>query len=212
MNKKLLILMLFVTLNVLGQRSRDQYSFEAAYGLGASGQPGITQFSHFDVGFRYMLNEKWGFKFDYGSDRFREDTEVAGINTETGVDYHRLSFNVVHNLGRTINIHNYTAGFNVLAHAGFGYSWINPVNISAVDEIDSMGNVIIGITPQCYIMKNLALHADVSYIVNFSQHRDFDGQLHYPTNGVKSFVGSMANVSLGLTYYFGANKSDSDWR
>lgn len=211
MNKKLLVLMLFIAVNAFSQdRGTDQYSIEAGYGLGISGKPGITQPSHFDVGFRYMLNEKWGFKFDYGSDVFRQD--VPATNTETGVDYHRISFNVVHNLGRTLSIRNYTANFNVLAHAGLGYSWITPVNVDAIDEVDSMGNVIVGLTPQCYISKSLTLHADLSYIVNFSQHRDFDGQLHYPGNGIKSFTGSMANVSLGLTFYFGQNKSDADWR
>lgn len=208
MTKKMLVLMLFIVINAFSQKAHDQYSFEGGYGFGISGKPGITQPSHFDIGFRYMLDEHWGVKFDYGSDKFRED--IPGTQEERGTDYHRISFNVVHNLGRSLGMKKVTGSFNVLAHAGFGYSWITPVNTSGIDKVDSMGNVITGLTPQLYISKNLALHADFSYILNFSQHRDFNGVLH--DNIVKGFTGNMANASLGITFYFGSNTSDADWR
>lgn len=211
MAKRLLLLVLFITASAVGQvNSHDQYSFEGGYGLGISGKPGITQLSHFDVAFRYMIDENWGIKFDFGSDKFR--TEAAGYEGDIGTDYKRISLQAVNNLGREISMRNFSPNLNLLAHAGMGLSWINPVNVTASDKVDTIGNVIIGITPQYYIIENVALHADFSYIVNFSQHKDFDGQLHYPKNGVKSFTGSMANVSLGLTFYFGPNGSNADWR
>ncbi|MFP9100581.1 hypothetical protein ACLI09_16145 [Flavobacterium sp. RHBU_24] len=206
MAKKILFIFMFVASNIAAQvNSHDQYSFEGGYGLGISGKPGITQLSHFDVGFRYMITEYWGVKFDFGSDQFRTDKE--GYEQEIGTDYRRLSFNVVNNLGREINMRG---NLGLLAHAGFGYSWIKPVGVSTIDQVDSIGNVIIGITPQYYIIKNIALHADVAYIVNFSQHKDFDGFSRY--TGVKSFVGGLANVSVGITFYFGPNGSNADWR
>jgi len=209
MAKKLLLIILFITANVSAQvNSHDQYSFEGGYGLGISGKPGITQLSHFDVGFRYMITEYWGIKFDFGSDQFRTDKE--GYAQEIGTDYKRISFNVVNNLGRQINMRELSPNLNLLAHAGLGYSYIKPVGVATSDQVDSIGNVIIGITPQYYIIENIALHADVAYIVNFSQHKDFDGFSRYL--GVKSFVGGMANVSLGLTFYFGPNGSNADWR
>jgi len=211
MTKRFLFILLIITATAAAQvNSHDQYSFEGGYGLGISGKPGITQLSHFDVGFRYMVTENWGLKFDFGSDQFR--TEKEGYDGEIGADYKRISFQAVNNLGREINMRGFSPNLNLLAHAGFGFSWINPVNVSASDKIDTIGNVIIGITPQYYIIENVALHADIAYIVNFSQHKDFDGTLHYPQNGIKSFTGSMANVSLGLTIYLGPNGSNADWR
>jgi len=209
MAKRFLFFALLITGKILAQvNSHDQYSFEGGYGLGISGKPGITQLGHFDVGFRYMVTEYWGIKFDFGSDRFRTNRE--GLDEEVGTDYKRLSFNVVNNLGREINMRSFAPNLNLLAHAGFGYSWIKPVTVATVDQVDSIGNVIVGITPQYYIIENIALHADLAYIVNFSQHKNFDGVSRYP--GVKSFTGGLANVSLGLTFYIGSNGSNADWR
>jgi hypothetical protein len=209
MATRFLFFALLITGSIAAQvNSHDQYSFEGGYGLGISGRPGITQLGHFDVGFRYMINEYWGIKFDFGSDQFR--TEKEGYDGKIGTDYKRISFNVVNNLGREIDMKALTPNLNLLAHAGLGYSWIKPVNVSTDDQVDSIGNIILGITPQYYIIENIALHADLAYIVNFSQHKNFDGFSRY--HGIKSFTGGMANVSLGLTFYIGPNGSNADWR
>ncbi|OIQ21484.1 MAG: hypothetical protein BM557_04340 [Flavobacterium sp. MedPE-SWcel] len=205
MIKKLPLLLLLVSICANAQRKFDQYSLEAGYGLGVSGDPGISQFSHFEIGFRYMLDESWGIKFDFGSDKFR-----TGSNPELGTDYNRYSFQVVHNLGRTIALPDYTNGYiNMLAHAGLGYSSLKSIN---GQDADNIGNIIIGITPQYYLSDSFALTFDASYILNVTQHYNFDGT--YP-NGKPSgnaFTGTVINASFGITYYFGRNKNGSDWR
>ncbi|NDI97531.1 hypothetical protein GWA97_00385 [Flavobacterium sp. LaA7.5] len=206
MTKKIILLLLFLSLcvSINAQRRFDQYSLEAGYGLGISGAPGITEFSHFEIGFRYMVDEYWGVKFDYGSDRFRTDG-----SPELGTDYQRYSVQGVYNLGRTLALTNYANGyFNMLAHGGLGYSSLKNINKSGTDNI---GNVIVGITPQLWLSDDFALTLDTSLILNFSQHYDFDGTYPdgKPTNN--AFVGNVINASIGITYYFGRNKNGSDW-
>lgn len=207
MKKLFSLLALILSLACWSQRAMDQYSIEAAYGLGVSGDPGITGFSHYEIGFRYMVDEYWGIKFDFGSDKFR-----TGDNPEIGSDYNRYSVQAVHNLGRTLGLTNsIKTPINLLAHGGLGYSSLKSQISGSTDKI---GNVIIGLTPQLYINKSLALTVDASFILNFTQHLNFDG-LHPQRNEgepLKSFTGKMFNASIGLTYYFGRNKSDSDWR
>ncbi|MFL9844891.1 outer membrane beta-barrel protein [Flavobacterium rhizosphaerae] len=212
LKRNLFLLVLLFSASVFSQNKNDQYSIEAGYGLGISGKPGITQLNHFEVGFRYMVDEFWGMKFDFGADKFT--TTAEGADKETGTDYKRISVQAVHNLGRTLNLRESIANTNMLAHAGFGYSYMTTINIvtGKQDKTDSMGNFIIGITPQYHIIKNLALHADFSYIVNFSQNRDYDGNWHNQEDPIKGFTGSLANISVGLTFYFGSNSSDVDWR
>lgn len=191
---------------VRGQKPHEQYSIEAAYGLGISDVPAITGFSHYEIGFRYMVDEYWGLKFDFGADRFR-----TGSDPELGSNYKRYSVQAVHNLGRTLNMGDkLSIPLNLLAHGGLGYSSLSSVTESGTDKI---GNVIIGLTPQLYLSRSFALTIDTSYIINFTQHFRFDG-IHPPKEGgpLKSFTGKMFNASAGLTYYFGNNKSDSDWR
>ncbi len=207
MIKKITLLLLFLSLwtNIHAPRRFDQYSLEAGYGLGVSGAPGIKQFSHFDIGFRYMVDEYWGIKFDFGSDKFRTDD-----TPELGTDYQRFSVQGVYNVGRAIDMSGFANGyFNMLAHGGLGYSSLKSIANKA--ETDNIGNVIIGITPQVWISDDFALMLDTSLIFNFSQHYDFDGTYPKgkPTNN--AFTGYVMNVSLGITYYFGRNGNGSDW-
>lgn len=206
MTKKITLLLLFLSLCVStnAQRRFDQYSLEAGYGLGMSGSPGITQFSHFEIGFRYMVDEYWGIKFDFGSDKFRTND-----TPELGTDYKRYSVQGVYNLGRAMNLTYVGDGyFNMLAHGGLGYSSLKSTSRK---DPDNIGNVILGITPQFYLSDDFALTLDTSLILNFSQHYDFDGTYPKGKPSNNAFIGTVINASIGITYYFGRNKNGSDW-
>ncbi len=206
MAKKITLLLLFLSLCVSSnaQRRFDQYSLEAGYGLGISGSPGITEFAHFEIGFRYMVDEYWGVKFDFGSDKFRTDE-----TPELGTDYQRFSIQGVYNLGRALSLTDYGSGyFNMLAHGGLGYSSLKSINAPGTDNI---GNVILGVTPQIYISDDFALTLDTSLLLNFSQHYDFDGTYPNGRPSNNAFTGTIINVSFGITYYFGRNRNGSDW-
>lgn len=200
MKNKLTILLLLLGISAFSQSNFDQYSLEADYGFNHTRNPKMTEFRHFGFGFRYMFNEYWGIKFDYGTDSFESET-----TPDVGAKYSRFSAQGVYNLGRAINLKR-VAGNSVglLLHTGMG---ISVLDSDAAKKTDKIGNVIIGITPQVRITDFLTLRTDLSGILNFSQQQKFDG------NKVKGgFTGKMLTASIGLTYYFGRNKSTSDWR
>lgn len=204
MKFKIITLSLLFSAIGYSQRASDQYSVEAGYGLAISGEPSMSEFTHFEGGFRYMADESWGLKFDFGYASFRPDTEAPGTN------YTRISAQGVNNLGRTLNIPALTNNsIGLLAHGGLGLSTLVNPEVSGSDKI---GNVILGLTPQLQIAESLALKLDTSIIFNFTQHYNFDG--NYPNEGgtLKSFTGRLFTASFGLTYYFGKNGSKSDWR
>lgn len=204
--RKLTFIVLLVVVNFGYSQSRfDQYSLEAGYGLSAAGDPGISDFSHFEIGFRYMVDEYWGIKLDFGHDQFR-----AGSNPELGSDYNRFSVQGVYNLGRPLELSQRTNGYmNMLAHGGLGYSSLKSINL---DGTDNIGHIIVGITPQVYISDNFAFMIDASYILNFSQHFDFEGNYPEGSPNNNDFTGKMFNISFGITYYFGRNRNSIDWR
>lgn len=187
------------------QKTNDQYSLEAAYGFGASPNPGISDFGHYEFAFRYMLDEYWGIKFDFGSDRFR-----TGDSSAPGSDYKRYSVQGVYNLGRALNLNNSSVKtFNMLAHGGMGLSTLKS---PAFKNADRIGNIIVGVTPQYHLSDSFALMADTSLILNFAQQNNFDGVRPPGNKSSDEFTGKLFTFSLGITYYFGRNKSDADWR
>lgn len=204
MYNKIALLVLFISTAAFSQMHNDQYSLEAGYGMGVSGSPTTVSFNQFNGGFRYMVDDYWGVKFDAGFSRFETNDNLVA-----GTEYTRLSVQGVHNLGRSLNFRGLTNNsIGLLAHGGLGYSTLTSLTS---DGKDNIGNVIIGITPQVKLTNYLALHADLSYILNFTQHYNFAG-VHPDSKVTEAFTGHLSTFSLGLTYYFGRNGSSSDWR
>jgi hypothetical protein len=204
-NKLILgIALILMSVSAFAQKQEGQYSLEAAYGLGFSGKPALTDTGHYNFGIRYMFEPNWGVKVDFGHDKFRTDT-----TPENGVNYTRVSAQAVYNLGRSLDLPRVTGGYiNALAHAGFGLSQFTSTQ---TPNKDNMGNLIIGITPQVYIFENMSVQLDFSYVTNVMQHFDYDGSYRHLSDQ-KSFVGSQLNASIGIIYYLGKRHSDYDWR
>lgn len=210
--KKIITLLVVLTFSMaFAQRTYDQYSLEAGYGLSHGMSKGensnITNFQHFDVGFRYMFNEYYGIKFDYGNDSFRVDEG----GSKEGSNYHRFTVSGVYNIGRALDLPYITGDWvNLIGHAGLGYSALQSTRKAGIDNI---GNVVVGLRPQFWISDQFAAHVDASYVFNFTQHYNFDGT--YPEAApytLNAFMGGIVNLSAGITFYFGKNENDSDWR
>ncbi len=205
MRKTITVLALMASLQSFSQmyKSRNrfnQFSLEADYGLTYTRNPNQTDYNHVGFGFRYMIDEYWGIKFDYAHDKI-EDNGTIG----TGSIYDRGSVQAVYNIGRFLNLRELTNGtVNLLVHSGVGYSRLN---IYENKKHDHIGNFIIGVTPQVYISESFALTGDISGILNFSQQNRFDS-----TYTGETFTGKMLTASIGVTYYFGRNKNTADWR
>lgn len=183
----------------MAQNNFSQYSIEASYGYNNARPPVVHGFNHFDIGFRYMQNEYWGAKVDYGYDMFKSDD---GLDTRTTL--HRASLQGVYNVGRALRVNNIAKSlFNLLLHTGVGIT-----SIDAPDgNPDRAGNFILGGTGQLYLSPDFALTGDLSGILNFSQDHNFNGIYKQ-----ESFTGKVITFSLGVTYYFGRNKNTADWR
>lgn len=199
MKKKMSLIALFMCGAAFAQEKNhfSQYSVEAGYGFNYSRGPVLSGFNHFDVGVRYMYNEYWGAKADYGYDMFK-----SGVGENTTLN--RLSLQAVYNVGRAFRVSDVAAyTFNMLVHAGGGATILK----TEEGATDKGGHVIIGGTAQFYLSPNVAITGDLSGVLNFKQNYAFNGNGRYDY-----FTGKYATLSVGLTWYFGRNGSTSDWR
>lgn len=168
-------------------------------------------FGHGDLGVRYMFNEKFGAKLDFGFGSFSEASRDN--NPAFSTNYHRINIQGVGNIGRMMNFESFTRSFNLLTHFGAGIGQVRPQAGPNSDFNDNVYNIIAGITGQVKLSERIALTGDVSTILNGRQTVTFDGQSaigpadpnFYGTNG------TWWTGTIGLNIYLGSKDTHADW-
>jgi OOP family OmpA-OmpF porin len=156
-----------------------------------------------DLGVRYMLNNKFGLKADFGYNSLTDDGKGSA---KFDSKYYRADLQAVANLGRIMNFETWTNTIGLLGHAGFGLSRLEN-NDSHIK--DNMGNFIAGVTGQVRLSNRIALTGDFSTILNATQDFTFDGSTYIPNN--RGFSGLLFNATVGLNVYLGKNTKHADW-
>ncbi|MFH6998853.1 OmpA family protein [Flavobacterium sp. FlaQc-57] len=186
----------------------NKWSIELAGGVNKPQRPMST--SYFtstpspyvaDLGVRYMFNNKFGLKADFGYNSFTGKNNSIDFDTK----YYRADIQAVANLGRIMNFETWTNTIGILGHAGFGVAQFEDQN-SAIK--DRMGNFIAGITGQIKLSNRIVLTGDFTTILNARQDYTFDAAT---ANNGRGFSGVLFNGTVGLTVYLGKNAKHADW-
>ena len=187
----------------------NQWSFELAGGFNKSQRPLTAGYSTsivspytVELGTRYMFNNKFGLKADFGYNSFTGNSKSIDFDTK----YYRVDIQGVANLGRMMNFETWTNTFGLLGHAGFGLSFLERKDPTYVK--DRMGNFMIGVTGQIKLSERIALTGDFTTITNAKQNVAFDGS---SSNDIRGFNGSLFTGTVGLTVYLGKNAKHADW-
>ena len=154
-----------------------------------------------DLGVRYMFNNKFGLKADFGYNSLTNRKNSLDFDSK----YYRIDLQGVANLGRIMNFETWTNTIGLLGHAGFGVAQLENKDLHVKDR---MGNFITGITGQIKLSDRVALTGDFSAIFNASQDLAFDGAA---APGNRGFSGILFNGTIGLNVYLGKNAKHADW-
>lgn len=154
-----------------------------------------------DLGARYMFNNKFGLKADFGYNSFQERKNSPSFDSK----YYRVDLQAVANLGRIMSFETWTNTLGLLAHTGFGVAALDNSNFSKNDKI---ANFLAGVTAQVKLSDRFVLTGDVTTMINALQDRSFDGASAASSRG---FSGILFNSTIGLTYYLGKNAKHADW-
>jgi outer membrane protein OmpA-like peptidoglycan-associated protein len=155
-----------------------------------------------DLGVRYMFNNKFGIKADFGYNSFTEGDDSQSFDTK----YYRADLQAVANLGRIMNFETWTNTLGLLAHTGFGLGFSEKTDGAYAK--DRMGNFMAGVTGQIKLSDRISLTGDFTTILNAKQDLGFDG-VSVPTK--RGFGGVLFNGTVGLTVYLGKNAKHADW-
>lgn len=166
---------------------------------------------HVDFGLRYMFNEKFGLKIDYGFGSFKE---VEGESPSFDTKYNRLNLQGVANIGRVMNFESFTRSFGLLLHGGAGIGLVDPQENTFNNFNDNVYTLIFGITPQVKLSEKIALVADISTILNGRQTVTWDGATSIRpdiSNGFYGANGTWWTGTIGLNIYLGKSEQHADW-
>jgi OOP family OmpA-OmpF porin len=154
-----------------------------------------------DLGVRYMMNNKFGLKADFGYNSFTDHGNSLNFDSK----YYRVDLQGVANLGRIMNFETWTKTIGLLGHAGIGVAQLENEDLHVKDR---MGNFIAGFTGQIRLSNRIALTGDVTTIVNAFQDATFDGAGLTNSRGLSGLV---FNGTVGLQVYLGKNAKHADW-
>ena len=201
------VLVLLCSVMSFGQENWNRVSIETGYGYvspsklySAEYSKGdFSGFNHFDIGVRYMIEQNFGVKLNYGIDTFSKG--------DAGVTFNTIMASAVYNVGSLFNL-SYSTHENIglLGHVGMGVTFANPEAINGTDHI---GTATIGLTPQVKVSERISFYGDFAYAFRLKQHYGFDGVLL--DKDYKSKLGKTAVFSLGLIFYIGDKTKHADW-
>lgn len=204
-----IFIFLVLSSSLFAQLNVNNLSVEAGYGYTGAIAPyykgfksNFSGFNHFNVGIRYMFNEKIGAKVAYKLDHFVNDP-----GGKVGITYSAVALSGIYNLGKQFGLTYLTRdklSLNAHLDAGVAFAYMIGQN-----DYEKVGVIGIGVTPMLNLTNKLALTADFTHNFTQKQHYGFDGILLDPDYKPQS--GSYYNFTMGLIFYLGENRYHSDW-
>ena len=194
----------------------NKWSIELAGGFNKAAKPMTAGYrtalvSPFvaDLGVRYMFNNKFGLKADFGYNNFKDGSDSKSFDSK----YYRANLQAVANLGRIMNFESWTNTVGLLAHTGFGLGFLENNDNGYIK--DRTGNFIAGVTGQIKLSEKIALTADFTTILSASSDVSLDGasSINRVANSgaQRGFYGAIYNGTVGITVYLGKNEKHADW-
>ncbi len=169
----------------------------------------LYQIHHYGINARYMFTNRAGIKLGVNYDF------LDFIDRPYNSYYVRTSLEGVVNAGDILHFPQVMPRIGLLVHGGFGFSSLwsdNNPRIANTESLskraDGMINFTFGVTPQLKLNERWSLNGDLSFIFHARQHNTFDMQR---VNKKGSIDGYMLNLSIGVSYYLGKNKTHADW-
>jgi outer membrane protein OmpA-like peptidoglycan-associated protein len=169
--------------------------------------------NHFNFGYRYMHNNKFGWKTTIAYDNFSFKSQ------ENNTTYFRFSIEPTINLRELLGLSEFTENFGALAHFGIGLSsmWsnnvigLNPNNLLFIKSgsFDNMIHFVYGITPTYRVNNKFTINADISQITHLKQDVYFD--FKQEIKDASRARGGLFNFTVGVTMSLGPRKHHADW-
>jgi OOP family OmpA-OmpF porin len=168
----------------------------------------LPSINHFDFGFRYMINSKFGIKSDFAFDIVSNKNGNGSLSFQSMQS--RFGIQGVFDLGKVFEFNNFSNSIGLLAHGGIQFSQFKSKKESGNTEAvtEKNGGLLFGLSPQIKLSDRTVLTFDFTVLSNVRQHLNWDGSTSAQENNL---TGLLYSTSIGLVFYLGKEAKHSDW-
>jgi OmpA-OmpF porin, OOP family len=215
-----LILLFAISNNTFGQekKGKEYNQLSIDFNIGANKPfepftPGYRtptfNFISTNTGLRYMFNNNFGMRADFGFDSFKNAPESKEFKS----NLFRGSIQGVASLGNVLDFRDFSERFSLLFHGGLGLASLRNENSDGIFNWKNNGahemiSFMFGFTPQYKISEKFSVNLDWTLYRHLYQNRTFD--MNSKTN-VRGFDATMAALTVGVSYYIGKKEKHADW-
>ncbi|TNE53538.1 MAG: OmpA family protein [Bacteroidetes bacterium] len=203
------------TLTMAQSNDFNKLSIDFGFGMSKTFEPVRPKFEtsfnfpYFDLGVRYMINNKLGFKFAVDYSRITNRKDVLSYREFSTNLIGEHFYTVVH-WGNLLHSHDWDKmkKFTVIGWGGPGFSqMIGNGNFDNMLNFKGGATLMYKVSPQLALTAqgDLSMYAMGDWYVDMIQRRAF---ANAPATGVDGYTGGLA---LGVSYYLGAAAEHADW-
>ncbi len=192
-NLSVFILLVFA-LNLKAQKGKSIKYFDCNFGVTNPVEPFASGYRtptfglfHADLGYRLMINDRFGYRFMAGYDKISNSKNSLPFNS----NYMRGSAEAMIDLSKVLNFREFTNFFGLLMHGGVGASFL-----SGSGQSITMGHFVNGITLQGFVTPRLAINFDLTRVNHVYQQKTFDLTQEYSELGYDGFI---MNITIGAS-------------
>jgi Outer membrane protein and related peptidoglycan-associated (lipo)proteins len=225
MKKRFLTILILVgtCLASVAQQDFNRWSLEIDAGFNKSMSPLSRNYlsptlniGHVNLGARYMFNEYFGVKGDFGFGSF---SEAKGVSAPFDTKYGALRLKGIMNFGRILNFENFAPKFNFLLGIGGGFGGIkNEIRPINDYDLDLVYIITSSVDIQYLISPRIAIVGTISPNVNGRQRFTFDGSWFNQPGPINSqeipyvhATGVWWTGTFGVNVYLGSKEEHADW-
>jgi outer membrane protein OmpA-like peptidoglycan-associated protein len=215
MKRILIVTSLALSSLSFGQANFNKMSVDFGWGINKAftgpivGKANRKSFTHFDLGTRYMLTNKWGF---YGGLMF--ENYKTTINK---MDYTTNSFAIklegVMNFTNITDLASFSKKLGVYVHSGpsLVLNMGKTTEANRSYDVDKLAGWTAGVTYQYKVSPKLAVKTDISVVAYLQGERTLDLQYRKDGGLTNGFDGSTGFLTFGANYYLGDKAEHADW-
>lgn len=215
MKKILLVSGLVLSASAFGQSVFNKMSVDFGWGVNKAmsgplmGKAVKKNFAHTELGARYMMNNRWGLYGGFVYENYNTTLKSVDYTTNSIA----IKLEGVLNFRNSLDFNTFTKKFGAFGHAGPSLV-LNSGKASAGTKeyhMEKLAGWTTGLTLQYKATPKIAVKGDISFVAYLQGTRSLDLQSSKKGGLVNGFDGTTGNMTIGLSYYLGANPEHADW-